>query len=91
MALIPMEADAGLKYIRKTFTLADYTKGRSWYPIPTPSDVQHCLFATVVDFTSGDQSTSPFTVTWGKNVGYIYVIVGSVEPTRVMIDFWYQE
>lgn len=90
MALLPMTNDAGLKYIRKTFTLADYTKNYSWRAIPTPSDVQHCLFATVQDFSSGNQSISPFTVTWGNNAGYIYVIVGSVEPTRVMIDFWYQ-
>lgn len=72
----------------KQYTLSEYYKNYSWYTITAPTDHTY-KFVTLNDWSSGSQPTSPFSVLYnGTN---LYVIVGSVEPVRITVDFWYVE
>lgn len=77
-----------LKKVTKVYTLSDYYKNYSWYAIAAPTDHSY-KFVTLNDWSSGSLQTSPFSILYnGTN---LYVIVGSVEPVRVTVDFWYVE
>lgn len=82
-----LNSDLMLKRTRQEFKLSDYTKVSTYYAIVISEHFYETyLFATLADFTTGDQRTSPFNVAF--NGRSLYIMVGAVEPVKVMVDFW---
>lgn len=78
---------------RVTHKLSDYNKSNSWYAVPAPTDHDY-LFVTLFDWGSSGTSTSPFTLAFGKpsaGTNFLWVIVGSIEPKSVVVDYWYYD
>ena len=81
-----------LKCIHMQYTVSDYTLiNETYYKFPKPTENHNYLFATMYDWGSGSFHTSVMSLTYGGNRDYAYVIVGSVKPVVVYIDFWYYE
>ena len=77
-----------LKRELKRYVLSDYTKTRNYYMLPVPTTHDY-LLAEFVDWDNAN--ASPFTSTYNKGTGNIYLITGTVEPTSVTFNLWYYE
>lgn len=79
-----------LKNNRQTYVMSEETKQGSYYRITPPNDHNY-LFATIADWGSGGQTTSPFSIAYEKGGSILFIIVGTIEPVAVYINYWYYD